>query len=507
MIELWDNTSLIQAKETDVVYPAIRSATVLPPYKHQVEGSNFVFRQLQAKGFAALFADMGVGKTKITIDTFTAMLFRGLTDTLLIICPKPLMGVWQDELQKQSRLDWATYRWRSVKSKAEDKRFELFLSMPAPRLAVFNIEALQTPNAMIIDRMARIRQGKVLLAVDESSAVKDMKAKRTKNLVALADKLPYRMILSGTEVVNSPLDLYSQFEVLQRGFWGVRSYFQFQLQYAVLADQYGAGGRTFKKVIGFKQLDELANRIAPHIFRAKKEDCLDLPEKVRSIIHVELTEKQRRYYLELQKHLMTILESGELVSVENKVSLFTKFRQISGGTIKAEGVHLVLEEKPEKLEALLADIATHTDQAIIWAAFTHEILLLARELEKHGGVVLFYGGVDQEQREENIRIFQAGKARFFVANPGSAAFGLNLQNAHLQYVYSRHLSPAVNWQAEDRTHRAGQRSVCVYKTLVARGTVDEGIEVMLAKKTDLREAFRSMDNKAILDLCVLKTEG
>jgi SNF2 family DNA or RNA helicase len=196
-----------------------------------------------------------------------------------------------------------------------------------------------------------------------------------------------------------------------------------------------------------------------------------------------------------------------LVSVENKVSLFTKFRQISGGTIKAEGVHLVLEEKPEKLEALLADIATHTDQAIIWAAFTHEILLLARELEKHGGVVLFYGGVDQEQREENVRIFQAGKARFFVANPGSAAFGLNLQNAHLQYVYSRHLSPAVNWQAEDRTHRAGQRSVCVYKTLVARGTVDEGIEVMLAKKTDLREAFRSMDNKAILDLCVLKTEG
>lgn len=494
-----------QPPRKDDVYDHIRHLTVFDPYQHQRDGVNKAVSLLKHDGFAAVFADMGTGKTLMTIATFTALHVAKQADVLLVICPKPLMGVWMDEIPKHSLLPFSIYRWKSGASKADDRAFCDFRAHDGPRAAIFNIEAFQVPNRKLIERMRDIRNmGRVLMVVDESSYCKDVKAKRTKNIISLGARADYRMILTGTEVVNSPLDLYSQFEFLKTGFWGVRSYFQFRMNYAILQDAYGAGGRTFKKVVGFRDVDKLANQIAPYIFRARKDECLDLPEKVRSVIHVELTEKQKRYYKELQKHLATILESGEVVTVENKVSLFTKFRQISGGTIKSGDEHIVLEDNPEKMEALLADIESHNEQAIIWAAFTHEIELISRALSKVAPTVTFYGEVSQDNREENVRAFQVGSARFFVANPSSAGFGLNLQNAHIQYVYSRHLSPAVNWQAEDRTHRVGQKNVCIYKTIVARGTVDEAIEEMLAAKTDLREAFRSMNNEAILKLCTLK---
>lgn len=484
------------------VYEQIRHLTVFDPYQHQRDGVNKAVVLLKRDGFSALLCDMGTGKTKMTLDTFTAM---AEADLLLIICPKPLMGVWMDEIPKHSRLPFSIYRWKSGASKADDRLFATFEAHDGPKAAIFNIEAFQVPNRKLIERMRDIRNmGRVLMAVDESSYIKEPSAKRTKNIISLGARADYRMILTGTEVVNSPLDLYAQFEFLKPGFWGVRSYFQFRMNYAVLEDAYGAGGRTFKKVVGFRDVDKLASRIAPYIFRARKDECLDLPEKVRSVIHVELTEKQKRYYKELQRHLATVLESGEVVTVENKVSLFTKFRQISGGTIKSGDEHIVLEDVPEKMDALLADIESHGEQAIIWAAFTHEIELISRSLSKVAPTVTFYGEVSQDSREANVKAFQNGEARFFVANPSSAGFGLNLQNAHIQYVYSRHLSPAVNWQAEDRTHRAGQKNVCIYKTIVARGTVDEAIEEMLAAKTDLREAFRSMNNEAMLKLCTLK---
>ena len=293
-----------QPTRKDDVYDKIASITAFKPYQHQRDVVNKAVELLSRGGFAALFCDMGTGKTKMTLDTFAAM---EQADVLLVVCPKPLMGVWMDEIPKHSRLPFSIYRWKSGASKADDRAFSGFVSTGAPAAAIFNIEAFQVPNRKLIERMRDIRNmGRVLMVVDESSYCKDVKAKRTKNIISLGARADYRMILTGTEVVNSPLDLYAQFEFLKTGFWGVRSYFQFRMNYAILQDAYGAGGRTFKKVVGFRDVDKLANQIAPYIFRARKDECLDLPEKVRSVIHVALTEKQKRYYKELQKHLATL---------------------------------------------------------------------------------------------------------------------------------------------------------------------------------------------------------
>jgi SNF2 family DNA or RNA helicase len=137
---------------------------------------------------------------------------------------------------------------------------------------------------------------------------------------------------------------------------------------------------------------------------------------------------------------------------------------------------------------------------IVWAAFTHEIRMISEALSRIGSCVTFFGETSQDERLENVHSFQDGSTRFFVANPRAGGFGLNLQNCHIQYFYSRDLQPAANWQAEARSHRNGQKHACVYKTLVARGTVDERVEDLLNKNTDLRMAVRDMTIQDIVSI-------
>ena len=456
------------SKEFDF-FDEISETSTWPPFEHQRKAINSGVKKLISDGFFALFMDMGTGKTKTTIDIFSVLVHEKLASGLIVMCPKPLMAVWEDEIPKHSSLKIAVYRWDRRTTKKAEAEYKAFMDEKGPKAFIINIEAFQTPNDMMRSRLfSFMDNNKCFGIVDESSYIKESSAHRTKNITKFMNRLPFRMILTGTEIVNSPLDLFAQFEAMKNGFWDVKSFYLFQLKFAILADQYGSGGRTFKKVVGYRKLEELLDRITPFVFRARKEDCLDLPAKIYQVLHVELSAAQRSAYDSLKKHLVAVLESGEILSVANKVSLFTKFRQIPGGLVKIEGLDTVIEKDPPKLQALLADIAEWTGPVIVWAAFTHEILLLVENLSKIGPTVAFYGDIKQEQRDANVRSFQKGDARFFVGNPQSAGFGLNLQVCHLQYVYSRHLSPAVNWQAEDRTDRMGQEHQCIYKSLVAK---------------------------------------
>ena len=487
-----------QPREPDLA-DLIVGTSRLKPFEHQRKAENEAVKSLLDAGYYGLFMDMGTGKTKTSIDIFSILFAGGNASALLIICPKPLTAVWEDEIPKQSSLPFSVYTWDRKTTKRSDAEFASFLESEAPKAFIINIEAFQTPNETMRDRLlAFVKQEKCLGLVDESSYIKESKANRTKNIIKFGARLPYRMILTGTEIVNSPLDLYSQFEFLKEGFWGMKSFFLFQLKYAILQDAYGAGGRTFKKVAGYQKLDDLLAKITPFVFRARKDECLDLPDKIHEVIHVELSAAQRAAYEGLKKHLIAVLESGEILTVENKVSLFTKFRQIPGGMVKVEGSNSVIEADPPKLLALLASLESTSEQAIIWSSFTAEIEMLVDRLSKVGPTVAFYGAIEQKVRDENVRSFQRREARFFVANPQSAGFGLNLQQCHLQYVYSRHLSPAYSWQAEDRTHRAGQQNVCVYISLVARNTVEERIEMLLESKRAIRDAFRSMKPEEVM---------
>lgn len=338
------------------------------------------------------------------------------------------------------------------------------------------------------------------VAVHNSSTIKGADAKRSKNIKAAGKLAIGKLILTGTEISKGPLDLYMQFEFLKDKFWGVRSFFMFKSIYAEMVDAYGPGGRTFKKIVGYRKVNELIDQIAPYTTRAMKKDCLDLPAKIRTTIKVKFTDAQKKVYDDLKAFMATILDSGEVMTIQNKISLFTKFRQITGGTMKNGEECVVIEPHPGKLTALIDDIQDTDEQAIIWCAFRGEVELVAKALYPYGNVVTFDGSTHIDDRSASKVFFQQGDARFFVANMKAGAFGLNLQNCHLQYFYSRDTSPQANWQAEDRSHRPGQKHPCVYKSLVVAGSVDERIEQLIGQSADLLDLLRSGNNGSIMDL-------
>lgn len=495
IMELGNNTLastwLADEEEKPGVYDLIEPA--LPPYNHQKLAVNRSVDSMIRYGYHALFMEMGTGKTKSTIDSWMVLVAKGLSDCLIVVCPKTLMSTWLgEEIPKHLSIHAAQLGWDGKSSQKSQNEFDLFASSKGPVIYVINTEAFQSLNDTVRFRMAALLRGrKVMMTVDESSMIKGPDAQRSKNIKNAGKLAKFRTILTGTEISKSPLDLFMQFEFLCPGFWDKKSFFMFKNMYAILQDAYGAGGRTFKKIVGYQKINELVARIAPFTTRALKKDCFDLPEKIRSTIKVKMTPVQEKMYGELKRHLATILASGEVMTVQNKISLFTKFRQITGGTMKNGEEYEVIEANPEKLSALLDDVQDTDEQAIVWCAFHGEIELISKALSHFGRVVTFDGSTEIDERTQAKIDFQCGEARFFVANMKAGSFGLNLQNCHVQYFYSRDLSPAANWQAEDRSHRPGQKYPCVYKSLVCEGTVDERVTDLILQSADLLEIIRT----------------
>lgn len=466
----------------------------LRPYDHQVIAVNSAVQNMRSHGFHALFMEMGTGKTKTTIDSFMVMHASGACNAMLVVCPKSLVSTWRDEeLPKHMSIPYSSLAWDGKTTMKSGVEFDRFMATPGAIIYIVNVEAFQSLNDVMRKRVSRVlRERSAMMIVDESSTIKGPKAQRSKNIKLAGTVAKARMILTGTEISKGPLDLYMQFEFLKPGFWGLKSFFMFQQKYAIMQDAYGPGGRIFKKVVGYQKVNEIVSTISPYTTRAMKKYCLDLPEKIKTTIRCEMSAEQARAYKELREHLATILASGETLTVASKVTLFTKFRQITGGTLKGEEDTAILDPSPGKLEALLADISDTDEQVIVWCAFRAEIDIVAKALSSLGEVVRFDGSVEIDDRSESKARFQRGEARFFVANMKTGAYGLNLQNCHIQYFYSRDLSPQVNWQAEDRSHRPGQKYPCVYKSLVCPGTVDERVEELIGQSKDLHNLLIDM---------------
>lgn len=491
-------------KIEDDVYLEIKPTR--EPYDHQRRAVNAAVRALASDGYFALFMEMGTGKTKSTLDTAAVMASRGMVDGIVVVAPKGIVSTWvEEELPKNFPEKYNVYTWDGRTSNKSEDEFRMAALPPkvAPaKFSVFvvNVEAFQRPNDTLVRRLkAFIAARKVIVAVDESSFIKSPDATRSKKLVGLGKLVPYRMILTGTEIVNSPLDLFMQMKFLSPSFWGSMTYFIFRARYAILIDEYGSGGKIHKKVVGFQRMPELMGRIAPHCFRALKKDCLDLPPEIYQDMVVALSPAQEKVYASMKRSLAAMI-GDTIVTAANKMALFTKFRQITGGSIITDSGVEVIEKDPPKLDAILADLEDTDEQAIIWAAFTHEIDMIVKALAPLGIAVAFHGDVSDKEREAGKLAFQQGRARFFVANPAAAGFGLNLQNCHLDYTYSPVLSPAQTWQAWARNHRPGQTEKVVHKRLAAKGTVDQRVWELLAMKTDIREKFQGMSIDEIINL-------
>jgi SNF2 family DNA or RNA helicase len=449
---------------------------------------------------AALFADMGTGKSFMLINNAAMLYDKGRINSLLIVAPKGVYRNWYtSELPKHlpDHVPRTTACWSPTPRKAEKKQMDdMMNAVDTLRILIMNVEAFSTEKGSSFARLfLRVTNG--FMAIDESTTIKTHTAKRTKSIVHVGKEARYRRIATGSPVTKSPLDLYAQCEFLGPDCLNASSYYAFQARYAVLVER-RMPSHTFKQIVGYRRLDELQEKLNDFSFRVTKEECLDLPEKVYTRRDVELTKEQQTYYDQMKLMALAVVE-GNLMSTNNALTQIMRLHQIVCGHIKLDDGRQ-LDIPSNRVDELMAVLSESSGKVIIWANYRRDIESIRLAIQKEYGmtsVATYFGDTEAEERQEIVTKFQdpASDLRFFVGNPRTGGYGLTLTAANVVVYYSNSFDLEVRLQSEDRAHRIGQTSKVTYVDLISVGTVDEHIVKALRNKINIASEVLGEDFK------------
>ena len=455
------------------------------PYKHQLTA----LEKSWNKDNFAYFMEMGTGKTKVLIDNLAMLYDKGRVDGALIIAPKGVIGTWYNQelpTHLPNHIENVSVLWQpNINKKQKEKLDTLFETGEDLHILIMNVEAFSTEKGTEFAKKF-LRSHKSLMAIDESTTIKNPKAKRTKNITDLSNLAKYRRIMTGSPVTKNPLDLYSQCEFLHPYLLDFTSYYAFRNRYAEMKTLH-MHGRQIQIVSNFKNLGELSDTLKNFSYRVLKEDCLDLPDKIYIKRNISLTTEQQKVYKSMKEKALAILNGKQVTSVSALTQLM-RLHQITCGHFVADDGS-VQEVKSNRLNELMDVLEEIEGKAIIWAHYQHDIKKIIKSIEKvhgPGSVVDYYGLTAQEHRQPNIKKFQEDdKCRFIVGTPQTGGYGITLTQANTVVYYSNGYDLEKRLQSEDRAHRIGQKKSVTYVDIMAEETVDEKIVKALRKKINI----------------------
>lgn len=465
--------------------PAFATITSLLPHQRPAIAKMLPIR------VGALFMDMGLGKTRTTIELAHQRL--GKWDRLFWFTPC--------SLRHNVRAEWLRHT---------DKDPAQIVIWDGPALdrgispeSTVHIIGLETMGSS--DRAAVAYQSLVttraFVVVDESSYIKGFLAKRSQRVTLLSAKSRYRVILTGTPFTQGAVDLYSQMRFLSPKILGYNSFWSFaanHLEYEVRKVRRRGVKREIRtnRIIRTHNPEYLAAKIAPYVYQVKKEECLDLPEKLFSSYHFNLSNEQHEAY-EYAKTEFLNLEYEDWRPIDI-FRLFSRLQGIvCGFETKKHGEKIALSHsRIDLLCSVVAEIPTH-ERVIVWAKYHYALREIVAALAEDYGedaVCPYFGGMNDRQRAESLARWRE-KGRFLVATQSIASHGLTLTEAAYAVFYADGFKYSERLQAEDRIHRIGQSRRPLYITLVADKSIDERIQSALTAKGNALDAFQEQVNQ------------
>ena len=439
------------------------------------------------------FMEMGTGKSKVLIDNMGMLYLKGELEFVLIIAPKGVYRNWANKEIPEHMSDDIPHRvirWVATPNKKQKEEMQSIKDQfDGLTIFVMNVESFSSLKGQKAGNwMAKARGQKGMIAVDESTTIKNHKAKRSKALMKFAALFKYRRLLTGSPVTKSPMDIYSQCEFLRPGLLGFESFYAFQARYAVTVRRQ-MGGQAFQQIVGFRNLDELHKRIDMFSFRVLKKDCLDLPEKIYTARYVGMTPEQLKMYNQIREYAMVMLDNGEMSTAPAVITQMLRLQQIMSGHSKTdEGEMIYFPSK--RMDALEEIVNEHDGKAIIWSRFRYDIIQITEMLNKkfgEGCAVSYFGDTSDDDRAAAVLNFQNPNhpIKFFVGNPATAGYGLTLTEANLVVYYANDFNLETRIQSEDRAHRIGQKNNVTYVDLICEGSIDEKIVEALRDKINI----------------------
>ena len=457
------------------------------PYKHQMEG---VIYGLEHESFL-LGDDQGLGKTKEIIDI---AMCRKQTDGLkhcLIIC-----GIngnkynWADEVKIHSREDsWIlgtrfTKRppIKMIEGSTKDKMEDLN-NIPHQFFWITNIETLRggsfkekqgkrtVTRFPIAEKIQELCDRGIIgmIAFDEAHKAKNPDSQQGKALLSIDCKGP-KIPMSGTFVLNNPLDLYLP---LKWAGFETHSFYAYKQHYCTMG---GFGG---KEIVGYKNLDELRSMVSKVMLRRVKGDVLDLPPKVHTIEWVDAYPEQKALYKDVRDQVRDNIDKVKVHP--DPLSEMLRLRQVTGypGILSST---VTKSAKMDRMEELVEEEVLVGGKAIIFSNWSEMTNVIRNKLKKYNPAYIT-GEVGSVQRmEEKDRFQNDPNCKVMIGTIGALGTGFTLTAAQLVIFVDEPWNRGIKDQAEDRAHRIGTRGTVRIVTILTRDTVDEGVYNLVQKK-------------------------
>ena len=457
-----------------------------PPYKHQLKALKLSWE----KSYFAYFMEMGTGKSKVLLDNISMLYDKGKINGALIVAPKGVVGTWyKQEIPTHlvDHIENKTVLWQANITKGQSKKLgTLFKTGEELHILIMNVEAFSTQKG--VDFAAKFLScHNCLMAIDESTTIKNPDAKRTKNICKLGQSAKYKRILTGSPITKSPLDLYKQCDFLEPELLGHSSYYTFRTRYAIMRTA-NFGGRSVQIVVGYRHLDELAETLKGFSYRVLKDECLDLPPKTFMKRIVKLTPEQEKVYKQM-KHLALAEMEGKQMTTATVLTQLMRLQQINCGHFRADD-GTIKEIKNNRIPELLDTLDEIHGKVVIWAHYQYDVETIVKHLKKEYGdncFVTYYGKTPMSERQDNIKKFQdlESPVRFLIGTTQTGGYGITLTAASTMIYYSNGYDLEKRQQSEARIDRIGQHFPMTYIDLMVEDSIDERIVKALRKKVNI----------------------
>lgn len=481
-IELTGNLNVFDEPKIKSLPSNVKMKT--EPYNHQIDGVLFGLQHAQW-----LLADeQGLGKTKQVIDiAVTKKLMKGYKHCLIVCGVNGLKWNWMNEIHTHSDEDGYFLGQRISKGKltigsTNDKLADAQnLANIKEYFIITNVETLR--NADIAKALQKsCDDGTIpMVAIDEIHKCKNPSSQQGKGILKLQPE--YRIAITGTPVMNHPLDLYI---ILRWLGFEKHAFYSFRNYYCVM------GGYGGYEVLGYRHLDELEAQLHEIMLRRKKEDVLDLPEKIRVSEYVDMTPKQATLYKEAKMNLMANLDMIKASS--NPLAEMIRLRQATGYTGILSST-IQESAKLDRMEELVEEAVENGKQVVIFSNWTQITNAVWERLHNQYRVSVITGETKEIDRQDNVAEFQSGASQIIIGTIGAMGTGLTLTAGTVEIFLDEPWNMALKEQAEDRCHRIGTTSNITIYTIMCKNTIDEKINQLVEHKGQISEAL--VDGKIV----------
>lgn len=469
------------------------------PYSHQLEGIEYLLMNPEA----ALLDEMGCGKSFQIACALAILLASGQIEHALIVAPMSLMRTWQSELKLAGLTDFEVVRGTPQQRKKT-------LSVKRP-IYIVHYEGLRIEEEGFAEWL---RMGRSLLVFDESQRIKNLSALITKVALRLRPLATRCIIATGTPISNRPLDLYSQYLVMDGGQTFGTRFAAFKNTFCNMETQKIRIGRktiAVERFVGVKNGEELRNRIVRTSLRRLKSDVLDLPPILVKDYRVDLKTEQRTMYQQMRDNLRVEVSSMSDQQVISEASTIIvkllRLSQIASNPALLDANYTGSNAKLKELEELLDDILDdESKKIIVWSHYVTNVVSLTQLFSEKYRAVSHTGEHTVEQRQESVRLFtEDPTCRLFIATPQSAKEGLTLlpkdgvTRADTMIYVDLSFDGGSYIQSQARFHRIGQTAErCLVIHLLAEDTIDEYIRANIVEKIETAGAL--LDDREVKGL-------